>query len=55
MLEAWEVQSAKEQAARVAAEQGKVDADRAAREAIEEAKREEGRKRVEAKAALWGN
>ncbi len=50
LLEQWEVQSGKEHAARLASEQGKVDADKAAREAIEEEKRQAGRKKVEAKA-----
>jgi hypothetical protein len=44
------VQSAKEQAERIAKEQGKVAGDKAAREAIEEEKRQQGRKKVEAKA-----
>jgi hypothetical protein len=33
----------------------KVDADKAARAAVEEEKRQQGQKKIQAKAALWNN
>lgn len=53
MLEQWEKESAAAHSARLAAEQGKVDADKAARDAIEAEKRAAGQKKIQAKAALW--
>jgi hypothetical protein len=53
LLESWEKESAAQHAARLAGEQGKVDADKAARQAAEDEKRLEGQKKIQAKAALW--
>jgi hypothetical protein len=53
LLEQWEKESATAHAARLASEQGKVDADKAARAAVEDEKRAAGQKKIAAKAALW--